>query len=101
MDNLPVPYRLSDAATDDLGEIDAHIAAQNPSAVDAVLDDIEAICQLLGEHPGVGRHRDELGPGVMSFPAGAYVIFYQEGEAGRVDILRILHGRRDIPTAFG
>ncbi|XWV17860.1 MAG: type II toxin-antitoxin system RelE/ParE family toxin [Gemmatimonas sp.] len=42
-----------------------------------------------------------MGLGVMNFPVGSYVIFYQDRDAeGRSYIPRILHGRRDIPCVF-
>jgi toxin ParE1/3/4 len=47
----------------------------------------------------MGRRRDELAPGLRSFPAGRYVIFYLPLTDG-VDIVRVLHGSRDIETVF-
>lgn len=93
------PFLLTLAAEQDLLEIDAYLAERSDSAADAVLGDIEATCHLLSEHPGAGRHRDELGPGVMSFPTGSYVVFYTEQERVVV-VLRVLHGHRDIPAVF-
>lgn len=92
-------FQLTLAAEQDLAEIEAYLDERSETAAEAVIGDIEATCVLLGEHPGVGRHRDELGPGVMSFPSGSYVVFYTEQD-DRVMILRILHGHRDIPAAF-
>jgi toxin ParE1/3/4 len=93
------PFQLTLAAEEDLFEIETYLSAQREHAAETVLDDIEATCRLLGEHPGVGRHRDELGPGVMSFPVGSYVVFDAD-PGGAVVILRILHGHRDIPNVF-
>lgn len=93
------PYRFTDAAEQDLLEIEDYLAERSDTAADTVLDDIEATCRLVGEHPGVGRARDELGPGVMSFPVGSYVVFYTEQDDAVV-IVRVLHGRRDIPNVF-
>lgn len=95
------PFQLTPAAEEDVIEIDTYLSEHAGTAADRVLDGIEATCRLLGEHPGVGRHRDELGPGVMSFPASSYVVFYTEDQdQSAVMILRILHGHRDIPTVF-
>ena len=93
------PFQLTLAAEQDLSEIATYLDARSETAADTVLGDIEATCELLGEHPGVGRHRDELGPGVMSVPTGRYVIFYTEQDDAVV-ILRVLHGHRDITTSF-
>lgn len=93
------PFLLSPAAAQDLAEIEAYIASDRPSAVKGVLDALEAACQLVAEYPGVGRARDEVDEGVMSFPMGSYVLFYYADEDS-VGIARILHGSRDLATAF-
>ncbi len=49
--------------------------------------------------PMVGRARDELAPGVRSFPFGRYVVFYVPLEDG-IDVVRMLHGARDIDAVF-
>ncbi len=92
-------YQLSPAAERDLEEIETFIAADDPAAAARVIDDIEAACQLVATHPGVGRQRDEIAPGVLSFPVGSYVLFYRPGPRA-VGIARVLHGRRDLPMAF-
>jgi toxin ParE1/3/4 len=48
----------------------------------------------------MGRRREELLPGLRSFPIGNYVVFYREIKDG-VDIIRILRGSRDIEAIFG
>ncbi len=93
-------FLLSPAAEQDLEEIEAYIATENPSAVEGVLDSLEAGCQLVADHPGVGRDRDEIENGVLSFPIGSYVLFYSPLDADTVGIARILHGSRDLPTAY-
>lgn len=92
-------FQLTLAAEEDLLEIELYLTERSEMATDTFLGDIEAACRLLGEHPGVGRHRDELRAGVMSFPVGSYVVFYT-AEDQAVVILRILHGHRDIPSVF-
>jgi len=47
----------------------------------------------------MGRNRDELYPGLKSFPVGKYIIFYLPISDG-LEIVRILHGMRDIDTFF-
>ncbi|MHB1095975.1 MAG: type II toxin-antitoxin system RelE/ParE family toxin [Gemmatimonadaceae bacterium] len=90
---------LSPAAAQDLADIAAHVAADRPSAVNGVLDALELACRLVAQYPGVGRARDEIDVGVRSFPIGAYVLFYYPNAQG-IGIARILHGRRDVSTAF-
>ncbi len=93
------PFLLSPAAAQDLAEIEAYIASERPGVVDGVLDALEAACQLVADYPGVGRTRNEIDEGVMSFPTGSYVLFYYVDEES-VGIARILHGSRDLATAF-
>ena len=50
---------------------------------------------MLLRQPRAGRRRDELMPGLRSFPFGAYVVFYRELHGG-IRVIRILHGARDI-----
>lgn len=93
-------YKFALAAEQDLNEIEAYIAQDHPAAAEDVIDSIEAACQLIAEHPGVGRNRDEIEPGVRSFPAASYVIYYAAEENQPVGIARIIHGKRDAGPAF-
>lgn len=43
----------------------------------------------------MGRSRDELRAGYRSFPVGQYLILYRVGEKA-VEIMHVLHGRRDL-----
>jgi toxin ParE1/3/4 len=88
-------YELSGPAQRDLREISDYIASDRPSAAIRVVDALRSKCQDLAEMPGMGRQRDELSPGVRSFPVLPYIVFYRESDTG-IQVLRILHGARDI-----
>jgi len=45
---------------------------------------------LIARHPHVGRHRDDLRPGLRSFPVGQYLIFYRVVDVDVV-ILHVAH----------
>lgn len=47
----------------------------------------------------MSRHRDELHPGLQSFPVGKYLIFYMPIRGG-IEIVRVLHGMMDIDAFF-
>ncbi|MEG3934909.1 type II toxin-antitoxin system RelE/ParE family toxin [Microcoleus sp. T2B6] len=51
--------------------------------------------------PGASRSfsGEELLAGLHSFPIGNYVVFYREIENG-IDVIRVLHGSRDIEDIF-
>jgi toxin ParE1/3/4 len=48
----------------------------------------------------MGRTRDELAPGIRSFPFSRYLLFYLPISDG-IDVVRVLHGARDVDTVFG
>lgn len=82
---------------DDLTDAYTYLAERNPQAADRLLDDGEALVNLLATFPELGRIRDELRPGVRSFRVRhvRYVLFYRrEGDA--LVLLRLLHGSRDL-----
>jgi len=49
--------------------------------------------------PGTGRSRTDLGPTLRSVAVGDYLIIYRPIEGG-IEIVRVLHGRRDINALF-
>jgi toxin ParE1/3/4 len=79
----------------DLEEIWLFIAADNIAAADRLLDRIGTIFEMLTENPQAGRLRPELGMSIRSFTVGNYIIFYEAFPNG-VEIVRVLHGARDI-----
>jgi len=92
-------YRLTPKAEKDLDEISDFIAADDPAAAIRLLDSIEARCQALAEMPGTGRGREELAPNLRSSHVGKYIIFYRPEDEG-VEVIRVIHGNRDLPKQF-
>lgn len=91
--------RFSDPAIGDLSEIAAYIGRDNPHAARQLVLVIRETCRSLAMHPLTGRSRDDLLPGSRSFPVGKYLIFYQVAR-DHLDILRIVHGGRDLRAIF-
>ena len=91
--------RFTLQAEQDLTELCTFIAQDNPQAASAMLVLVEAKCQLIAQHPEIGRRRDDLAASLRSFPAGSYVVFYRAAE-GETQIIRILHGSRDVESEF-
>jgi len=83
----------------DLAEIWDYIADDSEARADAFVATIDAKFQTLAKQPGIGRMRDELATGLRSLPIGRYVIFYLSLADG-IEIIRVLHGARDIDTIF-
>ncbi len=86
-------------ALSDLNEIWDYIAADNETRADAFIDSIDQKLQTLASHPNLGRSREELAQGLRSFPVGRQVIFYRVIPGG-VEIVRVLHGSRDLSAIF-
>ena len=89
----------SPEAENDLDEIWLYIAQDNPYYADKLLDEIEETSQKLARFPDMGRNRNELHLGLQSFPVGMYLIFFVPISGG-INIVRVLHGMRDIDTFF-
>ena len=86
-------------AAEDIGAVWDFIADDNPDAADHWVDQLDTQLRLLATQPLMGRARDELAPGIRS-PFGRYLVFYLPIGDG-IDVVRVLHGTRDVDTAFG
>ena len=87
------------AAQQDLREIGLYIGRSGPENARRLLRNLNDKLQMLARMPGTGRLRSDLLISMRSFPVGRYVIFYQQTAAG-IEILRVLHGSRDVPGVF-
>lgn len=86
-------------AEQDLTEICDYIAAKSVQRAAAVVKGLEQACQMLVSQPGMGRARPELAPDLCSLTEGSHIIFYRVADDG-VQVIRILHGARDLPAIF-
>ena len=91
--------RFSRRAQHDLDDIGDHITERNPAAAKRWVDLIESKCRLLAEQPGLGRPRSDLRQDVRSLAVGNHVVFYRPIEGG-IEVVRVLHGKRDIGASF-
>lgn len=55
--------------------------------------------KALSHFPEIGRARPEFGRDLRSVLVSPYIVFYRI-EQDEIQILRILHGRRDLKTFF-
>jgi len=79
----------------DLAEIWNYIAEDSPNRADKFIDSVDGKFHELAQSPHIGRSRNELLPGLYSFPVGRYLIFYLITPDG-IEIVRVLHASRDI-----
>jgi toxin ParE1/3/4 len=93
-------YRITDEVLADLDAIWLYVAERGGlEAADRLIDSILERFPRLASSPGMGRAREDLAPGLRSFLVGDYLIFYHR-TSGRIDIVRVLHGSRDLPRFF-
>jgi toxin ParE1/3/4 len=92
-------HRLAPQVEVELDDIWSYIARDSGS-IEIADDSITDRFFLLGNHPYVGRLRNDLRAGLRSFPVGQYVIIYRM-DGMDVLILHVMHARRDIEAMFG
>ncbi len=83
------------AARQDLVDILEYIAKDKPNAAMAWIEKIEAKCLLLAENPDLGELQPHLGDAIRATTVGRYIVFHRKS-LGRVEILRVIPGDRDI-----
>ena len=101
MDAKPVVPR--EQARRDVEDAIAHYLDEgSASAALGFIDALERAFTRIGRHPAIGspRYAHELSlPGLRAWPLTRhpYLVFYVE-RPDRIDVWRVLHGRRDIPA---
>lgn len=92
--------RFLNIAEEDFSEIISFIAADNPTAADAIAKKIEKNLELLSKNPSLGRipREEEIkNLGYRYLIVQNYLIFYTIEEK-TIFIHRILHGARNYKT---
>ncbi len=89
-------YELTDPALQDMNEIANYIAEDNVEAAVSLMVALRQRCAALSQHPGMGRIRKQIGKNVRSVTEGNYVIFYRVQSSHLIQILRIIHAKRDL-----
>jgi len=56
---------------------------------------------MLREHPGIGKKREELQPGVRCVVEGNYLIVYRLADDDTVEVARVVHTKRNIRKLLG
>ena len=95
-----MPYRISPSAQEDLDHIFLYWAKRvSVETADRLIDRITDRFWLLEEYPQAGRLCGEIAPGVRTFPAGKYIIYYRTTRRS-TEILHVFHGARHQTIAF-
>ena len=94
-------YRLSAPARQDLREIRDYIALDSISAARSFLAKLSDAFGRLADMPGKGHVRKDLTDlPVRCWPVGSYLVVY-DPDKRPLEILRVLHGARDIEAILG
>jgi len=95
-----MPHVLfTQAALEDLIEIWTHIAEDDPSAADRVLDRLDEAANHLTSNPQMGPARDDIRPGLRYLVSGFYLLLYRM-IGDDIEIVGAVHRRRDLYGLF-
>ncbi len=91
-------FILAPAARGDLREIWDYYASeiQNVEVADRIRDELFAVFDELAKTPGMGHYRSDLVTEPLRFwRVRDYLIIYRS-ERRPIEIVRVLHGKRDV-----
>ncbi|ADE16666.1 plasmid stabilization system [Nitrosococcus halophilus Nc 4] len=95
---MPV-FKRTAQAEEDLIEVWMYIAQENVAAAERLLDEIDAKCRLLAEHPRLGAARPDIAPELRYLPISNYLLLYREIDQG-IELVRVVHGARRLDQLF-
>jgi toxin ParE1/3/4 len=93
------------AASEDIDEIIDYLVGESAPAAQGFVKDLQQCFDLIAKNPKVGAPREYQSAalsGMRMFPLkkfSTYLVFYLSDEQ-TIDIVRVLHGRRDIEQLF-
>jgi toxin ParE1/3/4 len=96
---------LTPQAREDIKQIATYINEDSPQSSMALRQTLENIYELLLELPEIGTARNFHNPemkGLRMWPVRGfdkYLIFYRSTPEG-LEIVRVVHGARDLPSLF-
>jgi toxin ParE1/3/4 len=93
---MPTIVRAAQAE-EDLIDIWLYIAHDDVRAADRLIDEIEEKFLLLADQSSLGPARPDIAPGLRYIPVRRYLILYRQITGG-IEIVRVVHGARDVPT---
>lgn len=93
-------FVLSRRAQRDLRRIHRYVATESGARrADDLIERVLAVCSLFATQPEAGKPRPEFGRDVRSCSYGPYLVFYRS-RGSTMQVIRIIHGRRDVPAAW-
>ncbi len=96
--------QLSNKAEEDIEAITQYIASDSTASAGRFLDDLAELFRVLSAFPDVGASYAIDGKQYALFPVShrfrEYLTLYTNDDSGSVFIVRVVHGKRDIPALF-
>jgi len=89
----------SEQAQQDLEHIFDYLDGQSVQAADQFSIKFEMTSELHAAHPQIGASAEEYAPNLRQFTVWNYAIFYRPINDG-IELIRIIHGARDLPMLF-
>ena len=86
---------VSPLAQQELDDIWYWIARDSIDAAERHLARLEMTVKKLAQMPGMGQMRDDLSPGVLSFPVANHLILYRRIESG-IQVIHFAHGAQQL-----
>ena len=90
---------ITPAAIRDLRSITDWIAGHNLGAALNFYDEVDRLLSLFSRYPYMGEAVDHLQPGLRRHTLGDYLLFYRPLD-NAIELVRVLHGSRDIDRLF-
>ncbi|MCM2473785.1 type II toxin-antitoxin system RelE/ParE family toxin [Rhizobium sp. CG5] len=84
-------------AVDDLRSIHSHIAEYDPNTADRIISRIRQAIDILAAFPLLGRQGVVAGSRELAIAGLPYTIVYSATTATHIDILTVIHQRRQYP----
>ncbi len=103
---MPTELVWSNQARADLLDIYVVIGLEQPAAGERYFDRIEDKARLLATQPRMGVRRSDIRPSMRMLVESPYLVLYRtypdtdEGSVSKVEIIRVVDGRRDLRGIF-
>lgn len=87
-------------AQQDLEDILDYLDRHGDETAERFAGKFDDTCELYANNPRMGSNASEYAANLRCFTVWNYAIFYRPFDGGGIEIIRIIHGARDIPKLF-
>ena len=90
-------YHITNKAMIDLESIwNYTVKTWSEQQADSYYEMLISLCQPIADNPACGKSYDDIADNLYEFIANKHIIFYRVVSQGKIEIVRILHGRMDL-----